>query len=155
MPAVQGGHGCPRSQLAVSTNTNKTWLVISVSRRLAGSANNPWPYSCLFRTIRVIRVRGLHDGLLARTCPAAPPLPLRLRVKKRLRSKPIHRSRAFAFRARSAALTTGGRDGRVEVRRGSGKPPRFRTPLIEPDVRFSRIRLTDGHSRQTHTRGRH
>src|SRR5947207_2130204 len=33
--------------------------------------------------------------------------------------------------------------GRVEDERGNGVPPRFPTPLIKPDVRISRIRLSD------------
>ena len=42
---------------------------------------------------------------------------------------------------------------RVEDERGGGMPPRFPSPLIKPDVRISRIRLSDWLHRMTHGGG--
>jgi hypothetical protein len=42
---------------------------------------------------------------------------------------------------------------RVEDGRGGGMPPRFPSPLIKPDVRISRIRLSDWLHRKAHGGG--
>ncbi len=69
----------------------------------------------------------------------------------RSRAQESGRLRARAYRAAENIRHSlrNGFTGRVEERRGDwGHAPsfRFRSPLIEPDMRISRIRLSDKHS---------
>jgi hypothetical protein len=55
----------------------------------------------------------------------------------------------------AASLRNSGfkRPSRVEDERGDGRPSRFSSPLIKPDVRVSRIRLSDWLHREAHGGG--
>src|SRR5262245_41769546 len=74
----------------------------------------------------------------------------------KLRSHVSEMARPLYLQQRTYLMTVDGRYGRVEDGRGSlghAATLRFPSPLIEPDVRISRIRLSDWLRREAH--GKH